>query len=83
MRETSPPRRMRYSWEARCRVEARRHDAERETWHARASQRAGERARFEAALRTVEIELSSLAPDAQALLDAFAAWGEPPDRWLA
>jgi hypothetical protein len=33
-------------------------------------------------LRTVEIELSAIAPDAIALLGGFEAWRQPPDKWL-
>ena len=33
-------------------------------------------------LRTVEIELSAIAPDAIALLGGFEAWRQAPDKWL-
>ncbi len=33
-------------------------------------------------LRTVEIELGAIAPDAIALLGGFEAWRQAPDKWL-
>jgi hypothetical protein len=61
----------------------------------RARHEAGERARRrgqakrdaerEAAvreLRTIEIELTAVAPDAIALLDGFESWRQAPDKWL-
>jgi predicted nucleic acid-binding Zn-ribbon protein len=33
-------------------------------------------------LRTVEIELGAVAPDAIALLEGFEAWRQAPDKWL-
>ena len=61
----------------------------------RARHEAGERARRrgqakrdaerEAALRelrTVEIELGAVAPDAIALLGGFDSWRQAPDKWL-
>ena len=33
-------------------------------------------------LRTIEIELGAVAPDAIALLGGFEAWRQAPDRWL-
>jgi hypothetical protein len=33
-------------------------------------------------LRTVEIELNAIAPDAIALLGGFDSWRQAPDKWL-
>ena len=41
-----------------------------------------ERAEAVRELRTVEIELNALAPDAIALLGGFDSWRQAPDKWL-
>jgi hypothetical protein len=61
----------------------------------RARHEAGERARIRSQakrdaerdaalreLRTVEIELGAVAPDAMALLGGFENWRQAPDKWL-
>ncbi len=59
-----------------------RHDAGQRVREAGEHRRKDERQRAEKELREVELELAAVAPDAPALLDGFAAWGQPPDRWL-
>jgi hypothetical protein len=60
----------------------RRHRAEEQARARSHDRRSAERTRLARELREVEIELGALAPDAAALLDAFDAWGQAPDRWL-
>ncbi len=59
-----------------------RHDAAQRVREAGEHRRRDERQRAEKELREVELELAAVAPDAPALLDGFAAWGQAPDRWL-
>jgi hypothetical protein len=60
-----------------------RHDAAQRVRDAGEHRRKDERQRAEKELREVELELAAVAPDAPALLDGFAAWGQAPDRWLS
>jgi hypothetical protein len=60
-----------------------RHDAAQRVREAGEHRRKDERQRAEKELREVELELAAVAPDAPALLDGFAAWGQAPDRWLS
>jgi hypothetical protein len=60
-----------------------RHEASVRAREATADRRARDRQEAERDLRRAEIELAALNPDAPALVDAFEAWGQSPERWLS
>ena len=63
-------------------LRARHESSERARRHAQAK-RDAERAAAVRELRSIEIELSAVAPDAIALLGGFESWRQAPDKWLA
>ncbi len=62
-------------------LRARHEASERARRHSQAK-RDAERDAALRELRTVEIELGAIAPDAIALLGGFEAWRQAPDKWL-
>ena len=62
-------------------LRARHEGSERARRHGQAK-RDAERDAALRELRTVEIELGAIAPDAIALLGGFEAWRQAPDKWL-
>ena len=59
-----------------------RHDANERARRNSQAKRDAERDAALRELRTVEIELGAVAPDAIALLGGFEAWRQAPDKWL-
>ncbi|MDX6665399.1 MAG: hypothetical protein QOG68_1605 [Solirubrobacteraceae bacterium] len=59
-----------------------RHEASERARRNSQSKRDEERDAALRELRTVEIELGAVAPDAIALLGGFEAWRQAPDKWL-
>jgi hypothetical protein len=62
-------------------LRARHESSERARLRGQAK-RDAERAAVVRELRTVEIELNAVAPDAIALLGGFDSWRQAPDKWL-
>ena len=62
-------------------LRARHESGERARRNSQAK-RDAERAAAVRELRSVEIELNAVAPDAIALLSGFDSWRQAPDRWL-
>jgi hypothetical protein len=62
-------------------LRARHESSERARRHSQAK-RDAERAAATRELRSVEIELNAIAPDAIALLGGFESWRQAPDKWL-
>ena len=62
-------------------LRARHESSERARLRGQAK-RDAERAAAVRELRTVEIELNAVAPDAIALLGGFDSWRQAPDKWL-
>jgi chromosome segregation ATPase len=59
-----------------------RHESSERARRRGQAKRDAERATALKELRTVEIELGSVAPDAIALLGGFDSWRQAPDKWL-
>jgi hypothetical protein len=62
-------------------LRARHESSERARRHGQAK-RDADRAAALRELRTIEIELNAVAPDAIALLGGFESWRQAPDKWL-
>ena len=59
-----------------------RHESSERARRRGQAKRDAEREAAPAELRSVEIELNAVAPDAIALLGGFESWRQAPDKWL-